>query len=324
MTSRERVLSALHLSKPDMVPFFDSIDEKIKQSVIGKKNYNLMEFVNTFSMDAVEYEEGFSPPLLVRASMRNEIDYIEEGLLRTESDLAKIQFPDPCDEAFYDDAKRFIDKYKDSGYALYTKTRLGASALLNSMGLENFAYALADDTGFVEKALDTYVHWCSRVIEKLSKIGFDFIMCADDIAYSGGLMFSPQVFRELFLPRMKIAADACGIPWIYHSDGDIMSVMDDLLMLGMNGIHPMEPGPMDIKAVKEKYGTKVCLLGNIDLGYTLTRGTVEEVEAEVAERIRDIGKDGGYIICSSNSIPAYCKVENVIAMIEAIKKYRIY
>jgi uroporphyrinogen decarboxylase len=60
-----------------------------------------------------------------------------------------------------------------------------------------------------------------------------------------------------------------GLSWIFHSDGDLMLLPDDLLTLGFDGLHPLEPGPMDIVAVKERYGHRLCLIGNIDLHYLL-------------------------------------------------------
>jgi uroporphyrinogen-III decarboxylase len=74
--------------------------------------------------------------------------------------------------------------------------------------------------------------------------------------------------------------------------------------------------------VKREYGDRLCIVGNIDLHYTLTRGTPEEVEAEVKERIETVGRGGGYMISSANSLTSYCKVENVRAMAAAIRKYR--
>jgi uroporphyrinogen decarboxylase len=79
---------------------------------------------------------------------------------------------------------------------------------------------------------------------------------------------------------------------------------------------------MDIAAVKAAYGARVCLVGNIDLHYTLTRGTPAEVEAEVKQRIETLAPGGGYMISSANSLTAYCKLENVLAMAAAIRKYR--
>lgn len=65
-------------------------------------------------------------------------------------------------------------------------------------------------------------------------------------------------------------------------------------------------------------------MGNIDLDYTLTQGTPEEVDREVKERIAVTGVAGGYIITSANSLPDYCKTENVWAMSRAIWKYGKY
>jgi uroporphyrinogen decarboxylase len=323
MLPKERVLTALKLGKPDKIPFLDNIDHEIEEAIIGKKNYDRLEVAKAFGLDGMGYE-GFFPPLFAEKRSIGDREYLLEGMIKTRSDLAKVKFPDPDNEAFYDDAKRFIDKYKDTGYALYARTRLGASGVLNSMGLENFSYALIDDIGLIENLLDQYVNWSSRVIEHINKLGFDFIWCFDDIAYNSSLMFAPQVFKEVFLPRLRIPAGAAKIPWIYHSDGNLMQVMEELLSLGMSGLHPLQPDAMDIEAVKKAYGKRVCLLGNIDLHYTLTLGTVQEVEEEVKKRIETIGADGGYIITSSNTITSYCKVENVKSMIESIKKYRDY
>jgi uroporphyrinogen decarboxylase len=92
----------------------------------------------------------------------------------------------------------------------------------------------------------------------------------------------------------------------------------------MNGLHPIQPAAMDIKQIKAKYGNRVCILGNIDLDYTLTLGTPDEVDKEVRERIAVAGPGGGYIVTSANSLTDYCKTENVWAMARAIKKYGKY
>jgi uroporphyrinogen decarboxylase len=81
---------------------------------------------------------------------------------------------------------------------------------------------------------------------------------------------------------------------------------------------------MDIGKMKAQYGSRVCLIGNIDLDYTLTLGTPEEVDKEVKERIAVAGKGGGYIISSANSLTDYCKIDNVWAMSKALKKYGKY
>jgi uroporphyrinogen decarboxylase len=63
--------------------------------------------------------------------------------------------------------------------------------------------------------------------------------------------------------------------------------------------------------------------GNVDVDL-LANGTPVEIEAAVRALIRDIAPGGGYILSSGNSIPSYAKVENVVAMGNALEKYGRY
>jgi uroporphyrinogen decarboxylase len=195
------------------------------------------------------------------------------------------------------------------------------------MGLDHFAYALADDPGLVDTVLGRYADWSIAVLGRLVDLGMDYIWTFDDMAYRAGPMFSPRTLRAVFMPHLRRVAEAIkatGLPWIFHSDGNLMPLLPDLLTLGFQGLHPLEPGCMEIEALKQEIGQRVCLVGNIDLHYTLTQGTPAEVDAEVRRRIEVVGKGGGYMISSANSITSYCKVENLRAMVEAIRRYGVY
>ena len=192
------------------------------------------------------------------------------------------------------------------------------------MGLDGLSYALYENPKLVEQVLDRYVDWNCRMLEKLCATGIDFILSYDNIAYNSGPMISPQAFREVFVPKINMVNRACKVPWVTHSCGNIMPIMEEILEMGVSGVHPLEPGCMDLKVVKEQYGNRVCLWGNIDLNYTLTRGTPEEVENEVKQWIAEAGPGGGYIMGSGCDLPDYCRVDNILAMAEAVKKYGSY
>jgi uroporphyrinogen decarboxylase len=81
---------------------------------------------------------------------------------------------------------------------------------------------------------------------------------------------------------------------------------------------------MDITGIKRRYGKRISLIGNIDLGYTLTRGTPDEVRDEVRQRIRDLAPGGGYAVSSSNSVPEYVPLANFNAMREATFEFGCY
>ena len=325
VTPRERVLAALALRQPDRVPFMESgIDLDMQVRIMGREDFTPAELATELGLDG--FGVRFLPPLFVETQRPGTRDFISLPQLTCPDDLALMEFPDPTDSALYEEAKRQVDLNRGH-YAVAGMIRLGASATLLSMGLEGFAYALHDHPGLVETILDRYVEWSIRVVEHLADVGVDLIWNADDLAYKTGPMFSPKVFTEVFLPRLAKVADAinsAGLPWIFHSDGNLMPILDDLLTLGMNGLHPIEPGAMDINYLKEHYGERLCLVGNIDLRYTLTRGTPEEVDAEVRDRIERVGRGGGYIVSSANSITSYCKLENVFAVRDAIARYGHY
>ena len=77
---------------------------------------------------------------------------------------------------------------------------------------------------------------------------------------------------------------------------------------------------MDIDWVKQRYGRRVALVGNIFMS-DLVHKTPAEIDAQVRRRIESIGAGGGYIISSSNSLTDDMKPENVLAMRDAIRKY---
>jgi uroporphyrinogen decarboxylase len=119
---------------------------------------------------------------------------------------------------------------------------------------------------------------------------------------------------------MKRVADAISLPWIQHCDGDLMPIMDDWLALGMNAIHPIEPGAMDIFQLKDRFGDRLCLCGNFDINI-LCMGTPEETRDEVRTKMEALSPGGGYVAASSTSIPSYVDAENFRAMVEAIREF---
>jgi len=328
MTSRERVLAALNLQEPDRVPWIEFyVDDYLASQLIGKsvstpEGVKISPYVlGVISLDDMVF--SFRPPEYVKTKESFGIKYVSEGLLKTKDDLKMVNLPDPDSEAFYTPARQFLDKYRGDK-AMVATIRFGIATTYLSMGMENFSLALYDDLSFVTTLLDMFSDWSAIVAKHINELGFDLISVHDDLASTDGLMFSPEVIRELFLPRMRKVANNIKLPWIYHSDGNIMPILDNLLTLRMNGIANIEPSAMNIVQLRKDYGDKICLVGNIDLGYTLTRGTVEETEKEVRERIEQIGLGGGYILASANSLTRYCKPENVLAMNRTLLKYGNY
>lgn len=336
VTSRERVLTTLRCEQPDRVPYCElSVDRVMAQKLLGwtgaqTQGYNIE--ANIYSpqearllAEHLGLDNLFfvirAPIWAEKISGKEGRLFYGQGMIQSEKDLPVMQFPDPDDDAFYAEAQAFL---RDKGdRAAFLVTRIGIFSTMMSMGMENFCIALFENRGLVEAILDRYCDWTAKVAQRVCRLGFDVFISTDDMAFNTSTFFSKSVFRDLVLPRYRRVRENITLPWIIHSDGNIVPFVDDFVDLGVSGLHPNEKGAVDIRAMKKRYGKRLCLLGNVDLNL-LGMATPEDVDREVRELIRDVGPDGGYIVTSGNSLAGYLLPENVRAMAAAVKKYGHY
>ncbi|MBC7288232.1 MAG: nucleoside 2-deoxyribosyltransferase [Armatimonadetes bacterium] len=195
------------------------------------------------------------------------------------------------------------------------------------MGMEYFCFALAENAELVEamfQRIGSFIY--SIFVEELERDRHGVIMglwYSDDIAYTEGLFCHPDVFRRYLFPWMKKIGDLArerDLAYLYHSDGDLWQVLDDLAACGVNALQPIEPKGMDAVELKQREGHRFCLCGNIEVD-RLARGTPEEIEALVRDRIEKLAPGGGYCVGSSNTVPDYVPLQNYVAMLNATFKY---
>jgi uroporphyrinogen decarboxylase len=139
-------------------------------------------------------------------------------------------------------------------------------------------------------------------------------------------MFSPCFLKNSFFPKLKRLGEGCrkrGIPLLYHTDGDITQVLDDIIEAGVHALHPIDPTGMDIYETKKKVAGKLCIIGNVDVDLLL-RGTPAEIGEDTRTHLKRLGPGGGYVLGSSNSIPRTIPPENYRAMLETALQYGKY
>ncbi len=243
-----------------------------------------------------------------------------DGTVKTMRDIENLEFA-PLGDEFVRSAETFLETKGD--LAACAMLWLGIDPVWHSMGFEHFSISLLTEPKLVEAFMDRITDWLAEAAGLLCRAGFDFIWAADDIAYKSAPFFSPDHYRRHLLPYTRKVAANITLPWAYHSDGNLLPIFDDLISQGMNAVHPLEPGSMDLDYLKQAYGSKIAFVGNINVD-TLSTGTPDEVEAEVKERIAQLGPGGGYLLSSSNSIADYCDPKNVMRMVEALHKYGRY
>ena len=248
------------------------------------------------------------------------------SVITSDADFETFPWPDPDDFDYtpLSEAKKILP----GNMKVIVQIGKVFNPVLWLMGFETFSYTLFDNPDLVkamfERVGDIQVRTLERCLDYPSVGGY---LHADDIAFNTSLMVSPQVLREYAFPwfkRMASLTHQQGLLALFHSDGRLDTVFDDIIDMGYDGVHPIDPGAMDINKTKTVAAGRIGLIGNIDLRYTLPHGTPEEVEEEVRVRIRDLAPGGGYCLSSANSVPDYVPYENYVAMQNAWLKYGCY
>lgn len=336
----------LRKGEPDRIPLGDiSIHHIHKERLLGRPVRDLadeIEFWYKAGYDHVPIQQGLQlTDLIRRQSMRTvEAQYAVDtedtqsrewasegkGIVTTMAEFEAIEWPDP-DALDYSAFEKAADLLPPNVKVVGVEGKV-FTCVSWLMGLEGMSMALVDEPGLVERLFEKVGAFQYRVLENI--LQFDCVGAiwhADDIAYSTQLLVSPRLLRQHVFPwykRMNKLAHDKGKLVIYHSDGALQQVMEDIIDCGFDGLNPIEPKAMDINWVKKEYGDRISIMGNIDLGYTLTMGTPEEVREEVRQRIHDLAPGGGYAVCSSNSVPEYVPYANFTAMREATFEFGTY
>ncbi len=340
----ERILKAFCCEEPDYVPVAElGMDTPVKEAFLHKHIKNIgddVEFWCKAGYDYIylrpNYEYPGLPPNVAAGTtiQRENVVRAEEAAsaldtwqkINTEKDMDDYPWPDPeaVDYSNLEEAANCLPEGMGmiSGVGgIFTRTWM-------LLGFNNFCLKLSEDPAFIKKMFDHIGNIQCQVLRKvvkMKKIGAFWY--GDDLAYTGGLLVSPDTYRQYLLPWLEelfSIAHKAGMPVAMHTDGDVHLLIDDLIKIGLNALQPIEPKAMDINELKKKYQGRLCLIGNIDMAGSLGRGTPEDVRREVRERIKSLAPGGGYAVGSSNSVAYYIPIENYRAMLQATFDYGKY
>jgi len=173
---------------------------------------------------------------------------------------------------------------------------------------------------FLVELVKTFIEWGET----------DAIMIMDDYGFKSGLLMSPKNYRTYVLPWLeeccKIAHKG-GLKVILHSCGDVIELLDDLVKIGIDAIHPFEPTTAntnyDIFKLYEKFSGKITFIGNVS-PQDLADKEPSFIENYTKNLIKKLAPGGGFILSSGHSINPSVKLENYLAMHDTLKKYGNY
>ena len=343
MTPKERMLRALYGEEPDIIPLFEiEINKPIVRKILGKEPKDALDFYEVYSnigLDGINFWDNWIPVKYLNkkyfiddwariwAIEDNEITYYVRGTINNVEDFENFSPPDPFDYNRLDRLRKVI-KNNRKELAIIGGIHDAYEIPSQMRGVSNFLMDLYKNPSFARRIIETSVKYNIELAKAMIDLGVDAIISGDDYAYKHGPFMPPKHFKEFIAPYLKEIVDSVhrrGIPFIKHTDGYIWPILEDIVNTGIDALHPIEPqAGMSLKEVKDKYGNKICLIGNVDVTYVLPLGTIEETINEVKRCIKDAANGGGYILSSSNSIHNSVKIENFMTMINAAKKYGKY
>ncbi len=285
-----------------------------KSKILDKDDEGREIFEDVWGCVWKESGEGFLTPCLVEAPIK-EIENVYD-----------FKFPS-LEEFDVEEIKWWVENSDFFIFSIVSGGFERAASLIG--GFEKYLIYLKTNFRELKFIIEKYIEFQAELAKRYIQAGAHGIIISDDIAYNNGPFFSPQVFREFLLPLLQREVNSIksfkDVPVFFHSDGNLNLLMDDILTMDIDGIHPLEKhAGMNIADMKKKFGDRICLMGNVDTSYTLPYGTPEEVEKEVKELIEKVAPGGGFILRASNLLTKDIPKVNVLAMYYAAEKFGLY
>jgi uroporphyrinogen decarboxylase len=187
-------------------------------------------------------------------------------------------------------------------------------------GLENILADISIHKKFVHELMRGITDYILVTMEIMAKDeNFECFGLSDDYGMQRSLIMSPETWRKMIKPYVREIFDfakKCNRDMLLHSCGNLQEIIRDLVDMGLDILHPIQPEAMDIYSLKSDYGRDITFQGGMRTQDLLPHGKTDEVKEEVKRLKENMGKDGGYILEPGITVQGDVPLKNLIAMIE--------
>jgi uroporphyrinogen decarboxylase len=338
VTGKERILAALDRRESDIVPTFEwFVDVSVGRALTGsddplvvveqldldgfnvRPNYQTKSLDETILLDEWEIQRKLTGDILPAVWKSPILDI---------KDHADYQFPDPAAPHRFASLEKALDRFGEEK-AVVLNLRDGFSDMRDLLGYDTALMSMLLEPKYFTELLQRSVEYNLRLAAVArERYAVDIIVTTDDVANTTGTLMKPATYIEMLGPGFREVIQGykdLGYKCIKHCDGNVDALIDLWIDAGIDCLDPIDPGGGYIMGeMKEKYGDRICLKGNIDCTGALCDGTPEQVEEEVRQCILGGARGGGLIVSSSNTIHRGVNPENFRAMVLAVRQYGRY
>ncbi|MBN1540720.1 hypothetical protein JW992_01145 [candidate division KSB1 bacterium] len=288
MSRREQVKRAIHRTGPDYVPLL-FFNRDLHQS-----DCIVIDIVRNFEGEGKNLSEwGFT------WKRKDETMGQPEGaLIREWSDLQSFDWPDPYSPQRFAHVAPLQKQYGDRYYI--------ASLVLTGFTIMTFLRGFSQTLEDLILAPDSLAQLADRVfafetdiIEQCADHGFQAVAFYDDWGDQSRLLISPALWREFFKPRYQKQFDRAhraGLDVYFHSCGNIIDIVPDLIEIGVDLLNLSQPNLYDMQQVGRQFGGQVCFVCPVSYQTTSISGTREEIFRAVSDLIENLGNYNGGLV----------------------------
>ena len=350
MSKRERILSTLNAQTPDHVPLLGGwvIDDSHHQALAGCTADAYWQDTMRYSIEAhrvLDVDALIAVPVPQRPGdyrgdlTKESFESYKDRYKSPEDVLAFVMSQPPADEL----ARQFDgDTWRDALRAdiLLKQQAMGDVVYLPTLwgivhpefeqywefGYENYLTFMY----LYPEAADRFFAGLAGVARRKAEIVADLyrqldmvglMLVGTDICGGGGPLISPACLRQFYFPHVRYALEPlhdAGIKTVWHSDGDIRPIVDDILACGVSGLQGFQEeygvDIADIARHRTVSGEKLTIFAGPSVTTTLPFGTVEDVRRDVERIIDTLAGECALFILPANNVLPDCPVKNIVAM----------
>lgn len=345
-----RIVTTLSHDEPDRVPLAElSVDPSVMSQFLGREVTgndlaSQVEFWRCAGYDYIPLSVGMMQPgtvtqespisKVLKQILLKDMPGQENGeawnlercaWIHDEDDFEKF----PWHEAGKLDFSKFYDvqPYLPKGMKIVAVSGKIFTLTWMLMGFENFCVSLAQNPQFVERVLKAAAEIQLSSLQQIASIpNVAAVWVVDDLAFGTGPFVSPRALRLRLFPWYEEFIKICRSHHLYtffHSDGLLGNLVEDLIGLGVDALHPIDPTCMDIEEVKKRFGRRISIFGNVS-NELLMNGAPADVSALTKKLLKTIAPGGGYCLGSGNSVPSWARIENYQAMVSTALRFGRY
>lgn len=196
---------------------------------------------------------------------------------------------------------------------------------------DNYFMMLAAEPQRAHRFLDEAVEYHLAALERyLADVGeyIDIIVFGDDMGAQSGPQFSPDMYREFFMPRhaqmWRRAKELADVRVMLHCCGGVRPLLDEMISAGLDAINPVQISceGMEAGGLKRDFGSRLTFWGGgCDTRSLLNTAGPEEVREHVITQLQKFAPGGGFVFQQVHNILADVPPENVVAMFEAVREF---